>query len=259
MIALVVPCFNETSRWNREYWYEMQTLRGVRWLIVDDGSEDCTESLARHTGLSDAWEVVRLSRNRGKGEAVRFGIQFVNDWPDVVCVGFMDADGAFCRGDVEKLCDLSRERLAINRGWDAVWSSRIKLAGRHIERLAMRHYLGRGIATVLSLGDQDLPYDTQSGLKVFARTDQFMSMLDKPFSTRWLFEVELLIRWHAALGERMRVWEEPLLSWNDVPGSKLTGRELARAVWEVAHVKSLQRQASRVRLVDAHMENRQWT
>jgi hypothetical protein len=39
----------------------------------------------------------------------------------------------------------------------------------------------------------------------------------------------------------MRVWEEPLQSWRDVAGSKVTGRESIRAIREIAAVKRLQR------------------
>ncbi|MEY3030313.1 MAG: hypothetical protein RL058_676, partial [Actinomycetota bacterium] len=42
--------------------------------------------------------------------------------------------------------------------------------------------------------------------------------------------------WRRLQGSPMRVWEEPLQSWRDVAGSKVTGRESIRAIREIAHI-----------------------
>jgi dolichyl-phosphate beta-glucosyltransferase len=76
----------------------------------------------------------------------------------------------------------------------------------------------------LSLG---LPvYDTQCGAKLFHRGDALTAALAAPFSSRWAFDVELLDRLvHPRSGvspvAESRIREEPLLTWTDVPGSKL--------------------------------------
>ena len=218
----------------------MLALAGVRWVFVDDGSRDGTRGLIdglveTSSGIARA---VHLDRNRGKAEAVRAGLLAALD-DGGPSVGFMDADGAFAVGDVERFVALMSEKRA--DGVDSLWSSRVALAGRDIHRSDSRHYLGRLVATVLTLGEEYLPYDTQSGFKLYVADDRLRGCLDESFSTRWMFDLELYYRWRRLQGSPMRVWEEPLQSWRDVAGSKVTGRESIRALREIAAVKRLQR------------------
>lgn len=245
---LVVPCFNEAHRWSGEYWAEMCSTADVHWLFVNDGSTDRTSevlsALARHSNI----DVLDLQVNVGKGEATRSGILWAlnSDRRSVQGVGFMDADGAFHRTDVERLAHRFAE-LMVESDIDAVWSSRVALAGRDIHRSQFRHYLGRAVATLLSVGAEALPYDTQSGLKFFRPSRELRACLEQPFSTRWLFEIEMLMRWKHITGQAMRVREEPLEFWQDVAGSKVTLGESKRIARELLRIKRLQRrQASRV-------------
>jgi dolichyl-phosphate beta-glucosyltransferase len=238
--SIVVPCFNEEGRWNADYWRSMLALESVRWVFVDDGSRDGTRGfiddlVETSSGIARA---VHLDRNRGKAEAVRAGMLAALD-DGGRSVGFMDADGAFAVGDVERFVALMSEKRADDV--DSLWSSRVALAGRDIHRSDSRHYLGRLVATVLTLGEEYLPYDTQSGFKLYVADDRLRGCLDEPFSTRWMFDLELYYRWRRLQGSPMRVWEEPLQSWRDVAGSKVTGRESIRAIREIAAVKRLQR------------------
>lgn len=246
---LVVPCFNEADRWRDEYWAELTNTDGVHWLFVNDGSLDQTpeilNSLARYPNI----DFLDLHVNSGKGEATRLGMLWALNENDeqFQSVGFMDADGAFRRADVERLAHTFTE-VVTKKNVDAIWSSRVALAGRDIHRSQVRHYLGRGVATLLSVGTDPLPYDTQSGLKFFRPSSELRASLEQPFSTRWLFEVEMLVRWKQLTGESMRIREEPLEFWQDVPGSKITRRESVRIVQEVWRVKRLQSQRSTVRM-----------
>ncbi|HQU26903.1 MAG TPA: glycosyltransferase, partial [Acidimicrobiales bacterium] len=180
MYVLVVPCFNEERRWDGEYWRRMQTLDDVSWLIVDDGSTDSTAQLAMDTSLSSRWRVLRLASNVGKGEAVRVGLHEALSAEGVEGVGFMDGDGAFAVDDVARLCGLARDGFSGDSRWDAVWSSRVMLAGRRILRSPRRHYLGRVVATYLSVGREPLPYDTQSGLKIFSACESLERCIEHP-------------------------------------------------------------------------------
>ncbi len=248
--VIVVPCFNEAERWNLEYWEEMLALPDLRWLFVDDGSTDSTATLIEKTArLGDA-STLELQPNAGKAEAVRRGMLHalktgVLHGP----VGFMDADGAFSSKDVADLLEVYA-RLSSNGGdFDAVWSSRVALAGRDISRSTGRHYLGRGVATLVSLGELEMPYDTQSGLKLFKPSEQLLRCLERPFRTRWLFELELLSRFRIEKAGGLRIWEEPLNYWHDVPGSKITARETLRIFKELTVLKRLQHRARRMTVV----------
>ena len=238
--SIVVPCFNEAGRWNDAYWRSMLALDGVRWVFVDDGSRDGTLGLiddlvASSSGLARA---VHLDRNGGKAEAVRAGMLTALD-DGSRSVGFMDADGAFSVSDVDRFVRLMASRS--EEGDDSVWSSRVALAGRDIQRSDSRHYIGRLVATVLTMGEEYLPYDTQSGFKLYGADERLRDCLSGRFTTRWMFDLELYYRWRRAYGSSMRVWEEPLDHWRDVAGSKVTGREAVRAIREIAAIKRLQR------------------
>jgi glycosyltransferase involved in cell wall biosynthesis len=242
--VIVVPCYNESARWNTAYWTGLLALPDISWLFVDDGSTDDTATLISATAASDRAGVLLVAPNGGKAEAVRRGmLEAMDIAADAGAVGFMDADGAFNAADVQDLLTTFVQRTTVARPVDAVWSSRVALAGRDIRRSIRRHYIGRVVATFVSVGQDEIPYDTQSGLKLFSPSNDLRGCLQAPFQTRWLFELELLSRWHQATGAEMRIWEEPLNFWHDVPGSKITMRESFRVVRELILVKRQQRSA----------------
>lgn len=239
-VGIVVPCFNEANRWQPEYWQQMVDQSSATFLFVDDGSEDDTPVLLAQFADHSNTQLISLPRNQGKAEAVRQGMNRLLADTSLSGVGYLDADGAFAHDDIAILAGVFDEKTAEGQ-FDAVWSSRVALAGRDIKRSQVRHYLGRVIATYLSISEETFPYDTQSGYKLFADTEALRRCLASPFATRWLFEIELLARWRRTTGSPMRIWEEPLDYWHDVPGSKITRGELLRVVRELWVVKAQQR------------------
>jgi hypothetical protein len=119
--------------------------------------------------------------------------------------------------------------------------SRVQLLGRAIERKHVRHYLGRVFATCASLSLGLPVYDTQCGAKLFRHTEALARALEQPFTSRWVFDVELLARLVrpgpgiAGITED-RIREEPLLSWTDVPGSKLRPAAALRSGLELLRI-----------------------
>ena len=242
---LTVPCFNEANRWDVNYWRGVVGTSGVTCVFVDDGSEDETGHLVNEVCSGTPSRVMSQSKNQGKAEAVRRGMQWsLSRADDSDVVGFMDADGAFHVSDLERLIRLCEAKFD-QEEWDAIWSSRVALSGRVIGRSARRHYLGRIVATLLFGVRSDVPYDTQSGLKLFRPSQDLQLMLSSPFQTRWLFEVELLHRYQSYLKSPLRVWEEPLMFWSEIPGSKIRGNEAIRVASEILTVKRLFRNLSR--------------
>jgi dolichyl-phosphate beta-glucosyltransferase len=222
-VALVVPCFNEADRWQHGYWQEIVNDPLIRIFFVDDGSTDLTSERIKD-GIShdsSAIQVLTLQRNEGKAEAVRNGLLTVLA-QDAGIVAFLDADAAFPAEEVIRLAHLSMEMLNSDHSqWDAVWSSRIMLGGRDIKRRSSRHYISRAIATVVAPMHGYEIYDTQSGYKIFRASKQLEACLREPFKTRWFPDVELLQRWTRITGNQMRIWEEPVIGWQDMAGSKM--------------------------------------
>jgi len=246
-VFLVVPCFNEAGRWDEDYWSGMVTETDATYVFVDDGSTDDTRNILSTFASQHRALTAHMGRNAGKAEAVRLGWQEIlqtEDAKSISALGFIDADGAFSPNDVSRLTQLTN-RSGPDPGTEAWWSSRVALAGRNIQRNIWRHYLGRGVATFLSWGEATIPYDTQSGLKLFEPNDAFIASIREPFETRWLFELEILIRFAQLAGRPMNVWEMPLSTWIDIAGSKVSRRESARIARELMRLKTLQRRGRR--------------
>lgn len=232
-MGIVVPVFNEASRWSTEQWRELVTQCDVRWLFVDDGSTDQSAALLHDLSVHcPQVDVMSLATNSGKAEAVRSGLLTLLDSHEFAIVGFLDADGAFSLTDIQKMVALMRSQVSRDT-FDAIWSSRVALSGHDIQRTGMRHFVGRGVATLIGSTIRPMPYDTQSGFKLFLASDTLAKCLRQPLATRWLFDVEIILRWRAEGKGPLRILEVPVTSWRDVRGSKIRGREMLRIAREI--------------------------
>jgi glycosyltransferase involved in cell wall biosynthesis len=236
-ILIVVPCFNEASRFPVQYWCEIvNTENEIQWLFVDDGSTDGTIELLQRLSKGSKAQIVRAPKNLGKGNAVRLGLlEALKNHPGIEVIGYIDSDGAFSQSDIFRLARMALNRISTKdeNTLDAIISSRVALAGRAINRKPARHYIGRVIATLLTNKWSDTPYDTQSGYKLFANTKAFKESIQDRFSTRWFFDVELLTRVGISKKTRLVIWEEPLTLWSDVDGSKLGFRDIPKVIFEL--------------------------
>jgi len=234
-VTLVIPCYNEARRLDVEAFAGLVRSRaGLGLIFVDDGSEDGTvEVLERvRSSAGKRVEIIRQPRNLGKAEAVRRGLRVALEEGAEV-VGFADAD----------LATPPAELLRLMENMDAapvpvLLGSRVRLLGRRIDRRPSRHYLGRIFATAASLALGVPVYDTQCGAKLFLRSAALSRALDRPFSSRWVFDVELLSRLLTASGEvgaltAKDMREVPLCVWRDVGGSSLRVRGMVAAGLQV--------------------------
>jgi dolichyl-phosphate beta-glucosyltransferase len=230
-VAWVVPCFDEAARIGVQAFLALVDESAPASLIfVDDGSHDQTLAVLRAIAEQRPGQVdvMALPTNQGKAEAVRQGLLRALARGTEIA-GYVDADLAT---PVNELCRLAA--LARSGSFDILMGSRVQLLGRAIERKYGRHYLGRVFATFASLSLGLPVYDTQCGAKLFRHTPALASSLKEPFTSRWVFDVELLARLvRPPLGiapiviERIR--EEPLMFWTDIPGSKLRPAAVLRA------------------------------
>ena len=244
-ILIVVPCYNEQTRFDLIYWKNVISSNPfVRFVFVNDGSSDETLRIIQEIG--QASEVLSLEKNSGKSEAIRLGwLQYISEskW---IGYGFIDSDGAFSPNDIQKLIEIFKVQFDSNSKVDVILSSRVALAGRKIERTPFRHYLGRIIATYISHNWPGSPYDTQSGFKLFIKTDCFRKAILEPFETRWFFDIELLVRLKSLKEIELRIWEEPLMSWKEIANSKIKKYEFLRILREIFIVKTIVRESVRL-------------
>ncbi len=235
--SIVVPCFNEAHRFDETPFVRLVQRPDLRLLMVNDGSSDRTgDLLVQLADKSESITVLDLPENGGKGEAVRRGLlQTMDEGASIV--GYYDSDGATPPVQLLRLVDtlLDDPRLS------AAFGSRVSLLGSDIRRSAVRHYAGRAYATLASLALGMDVYDTQCGAKVFCSGPALAKALEKPFPSRWAFDVWLIDRLVSGsdgvppLSKESFV-EVPLSSWRDVGGSKMRPIEGLTAVAEISRL-----------------------
>ena len=114
-IYIVVPAFNEESV-IKDVLKEIQQAGYNDIIVVDDGSSDNTQAVAQQaTGVI----ALKLSINRGKGAAVKTGIEAAKMFgADIVIT--IDGDGQHNPSDISQMIKL------IHEGNDVVLGSRLK-------------------------------------------------------------------------------------------------------------------------------------
>jgi glycosyltransferase involved in cell wall biosynthesis len=239
-LVVVVPCYNEERRLDTAAFRSFDRDRlGLRFCFVNDGSRDGTLALLQRL-VSEApglGFVLDLVTNHGKAEAVRRGLLAALE-TGATYVGFWDADLATPLDELPRFEEVLDERPQV----ELVLGSRVRLLGRHIERRAARHYLGRVFATGASLTLGLAVYDTQCGAKLFRSTPRLRALLSEPFLTSWVFDVEVLARYKRSLrGEpgltaAEHIYELPLRRWTDVPGSKVKAWDFVRSGVELFRI-----------------------
>jgi glycosyltransferase involved in cell wall biosynthesis len=239
-VIIVIPCYNEASRFPLHPFLDFAAAHPhIRFLLVNDGSRDDTLSVLNQAAQAAPGQVSVLNQpvNRGKGEAVRAGFLAAMEQRDSEAVGFWDADLATPLEQIDDLTEvlLSRPELAM------VFGARVKLLGRNIERRPVRHYLGRVFATVVSIALRLPIYDTQCGAKVFRVSEETRELFDQPFTSRWVFDVEILARFIRRRRFQMAsvqeaIYEYPLPCWRDVAGSQVRPKDFFRAFWDVVRI-----------------------
>lgn len=240
-VSLVIPCYNEALRLDVQQFREYLARNSqTRLVFVDDGSSDATVAVLEQlrTGYEDCAEILRCGKNKGKAQAVRLGVTYALDNFQQEIVGYWDADlatpleagGCFlgvldCRPKIEM-----------------VFGSRVKLLGRHVQRRAARHYLGRVFATVVSQMLRLPIYDTQCGAKLFRVTSKTRQVFAEPFLSKWVFDVEIIARYLNLYRNDPKhleqiIYEYPLETWVDIPGSKVRPKDFLKALQDLFRIK----------------------
>jgi glycosyltransferase involved in cell wall biosynthesis len=239
--VVVVPCYNESARFADEVFANFAVSHpGVQFVLVDDGSTDSTGEILASLARRDPehFTILKQQENRGKAEAVRAGMQLAFGRVPTYA-GYWDADLATPLSEILEFAKILEERPEI----EAVFGSRVKLLGRSIRRNALRHYGGRLFATLVSLTLDLGIYDSQCGAKLFRVSPEIERLFREPFLTNWTFDVEILARLTRARqatngpGPDEVVFERPVATWHDAPGSSVSAFDFFRGVVELARIR----------------------
>jgi glycosyltransferase involved in cell wall biosynthesis len=175
-------------------------------------------------------EVLNLTQNGGKAEAIRQGMLAIKD-KNVDCVGYWDADLATPLEEITRFLNELQNRP----NYKLLIGSRWKHLGAQIERKTQRHFIGRIFATLASLILGLSVYDTQCGAKIL-RKELISDLFAKPFITYWIFDVELFFRLRNSMHFKNNadcILEIPLQKWQDKAGSKLKIWDFLKAPLEL--------------------------
>lgn len=239
-VTIVVPCYNEADRLPADAFCKFADAHPeIHFLFVNDGSSDDTERVIQQLVERNEKQFASLSLevNSGKAEAVRQG--FVEAFKaNPASVGFWDADLATPLADIPVFQSLLDERPEL----EVIFGSRVNLLGRDVNRKVLRHYLGRVFATMAVVVLRVPIYDTQCGAKLFRVSPEITRLFDEPFTSRWIFDVEIIARMvQARRGRDVPqpedvIYEHPLMTWHDVAGSKIKYRDflvVATDLWRI--------------------------
>ena len=214
-LAIIIPCYNEAKRLNPDAFLKL--IASPTWHIyfVNDGSTDNTADLLSNFKLAAPSQIniISLERNVGKGEAVRKGFLAAMEH-SYEQLGFLDADLSTPTSEFIRLTQLFNGHTSV------VFGSRIKKANTHIKRTMFRHIVGRFIATIIDWRFNLGIYDTQCGAKLF-KSSALKPIIQTPFRTSWLFDVEIFIRLKKQ-NNNLICHEETLLIWEDDKKSNLS-------------------------------------
>ena len=234
---VIVPCYNEEHRLNTEYWNNIIGRLDYHWIFVNDGSTDGTR---RKLDKLKNVRILDFEKNIGKAEAIRAGINHArkSESKDDLVISYIDSDGAFELKDIERIFEVFFSKLEKD-DIEAVWASRVALAGRDISRSTIRHYLSRIIISIIGAFDRKVPYDPQTGFKIFYLNKKVSPLFGEKFRTRWFFDIEIIRRWEKLKGNKIEIWEEPVDYWHDVKGSKVNKFQYFRIFREVLYILTL--------------------
>ena len=228
---VIVPCYNEEFRLDIDYWNELISKFDYNWIFVNDGSTDQTKKkIEEISGI----KILELTQNSGKAEAIRFGVNhIIENHKDLDFVlAFIDSDGAFDLKDISRIFEVFSKKV-IHEPYQTVWATRVALSGRQINRSRLRHYISRIIISLIGLKFRNLPYDPQTGFKIFLMNKDLKIIFEKRFRTRWFFDIEIISRLKTNAGYEINIWEEPVDFWKDVNGSKLNFKQYIRVFREL--------------------------
>jgi glycosyltransferase involved in cell wall biosynthesis len=219
LVTLIVPAHNEAATIEGV----LRRLHQLPWdlevVVVDDGSTDDTAAIVeRARGELTELRLLRHERNRGKGAAVRTGIEASTG--DIVVV--QDADLEYDPADLPRLL----EPLLTERA-DVVFGTRLR-GGEPQRAHLFWHYAGNRFLSLLT----NVLYNTtisdmEVGYKAF-RGDLIRSL--RLVSDSFAFEPEVTAKVLRIPG--VRLYEVPISYYGRTyaEGKKITWRDGVKAV-----------------------------
>ncbi|MDD3207661.1 MAG: glycosyltransferase [Bacilli bacterium] len=226
-LTIVVPCYNEGKK--IRYNLEQKVLpflkeRNINFevILVNDGSKDNTKELFNVLILENVL-ALGYDDNRGKGGAVKFGIeQATGDY-----VLFMDAD-------------LSTDLRALDLIYADNDNADMYVGSRHLKESVLakkqglvRRFIGKSCRIIVNSTFKFKFKDTQCGFKAI-RTEYAKEMAKRQIINGFAFDVEYL---YMAKLNNLKIKEIPVIWENDEDSKVNTFKSSIRFFKDVRIIK----------------------
>jgi len=177
-VSIIVPTFNEAENIGRliEQINDALFYKNIAYeiIVIDDNSVDNTRALVRH--FSQRFPVTLKIKNGKKGKAQSLLEGFSYAKYDILCM--IDADLQYDPHFIPAMLD------TINNGADIIIAER-----NYTDVSFIRSFLSKSFSYLFGTLLHGLPFDVQSGLKVFRK--EIIERLDIDPSP-WTFDLEFL-------------------------------------------------------------------
>jgi len=183
-LSIIIPAYNEAPNIKSTVQSIFSCPQFADWevLVVNDGSTDGTANLLQQIkNHHPALQIINLSTNQGKGEAVKQGmLKSAGEWSL-----FMDADSSTRIDEIQKLWPHRHE-------YDVIIGSRhLQTDSIKTPQPRLRHLAGRvGNLITRNLLLPEIA-DTQCGFKLFNRRAA-QDLFSLQTMTGWSFDLEIL-------------------------------------------------------------------
>ena len=183
-LALVIPAYRAAATVGDVVASARRAVPQARCYVVDDGSTDATQEVARAAGAV----VLTHERNLGKGAALTTGIsQALSDAADIIVT--LDADGQHPPEEIPKLV------AQIDQGADLVLGARARSGPMPLSR-RFTNWLSAMLVSRVATAPVA---DAQTGFRAFTRR---LALAVRPPESRYDYEVAFLLK---AAVDRYRV------------------------------------------------------
>jgi len=236
--CIIIPCYNEEKRFpSMDFKKFIKENKNIDFCLSNDGSTDYTISVLEELKKEFPDRVVIHSYkvNEGKAETVRKSIYKILQQKEYDFLGYFDADLATPLNEISRFLNSFKK----NENLLLVMGTRFKRLGSNIDRRFKRFFFGRFFATIISYFILKFPvYDTQCGAKIFS-TKIPISIFEEKFYTKWIFDVEILLRMkrNKNIDVYKTVLELPLLTWIEKGGSKIKFLDFLNVPFDILKLK----------------------
>jgi len=225
-LSIVIPALNEAERLPASIKslcsYLSQQQYAWEIIVVSNGSTDETEQVVKHLEAAHSHVHLVVLKDRGKGRAVRAGVERA-------------------RGDLIFQCDADlsvpvaclEDFLRLTHDADVVVGSREAPGARRYREPWHRHLMGRVFNRLVQALAVPGIEDTQCGFKAYRR-EAAHSLFERQTLTGWGFDVELL---YLARKHALRIRELGIPWYFDANTRVRPGIDTVSMVWELILIR----------------------